>query len=754
MTRKLLFSVLLIGFQLFKPVFAQTPNTTKNATKQLTQNATLSEQNHRPKIGLVLAGGGARGIAHIGVIKALEARHIHIDYIAGTSMGALVGGLYAAGLPIGQIEHFATHINWEQTFNDEPSRYYQSFRRKHEQFDYFIKGELGMNNWRFRLPNGLIQGQKQDVLLESMLLNTAPSQDFDKLPIPFRAVATDIATGQSIVLKQGNLAQALRASMSVPGIFAPVKVGSHLLVDGGITNNTPIDVVRKMGADIVIISDIHDERAHRDKLKSFVDITNQLITGLTLNNSLQQLSTLMDKDILICPELSGLTSTDFNKAKLFIQKGEAAVSGQQAALEKLISKPYLMPNRHPNHSLVVRQIQLENHTEISNQVIYHYLHQKTGEPLNRTQLETDLSSLYGLGFFKNISYDFVNDNNQGILIIHSTAPNWGPNFFKLKFNLASNLSDDTQFNLGVRHTYQPVNDLGAEWRNQIQIGEIQHARSAFYQPITISQNFYVKPFVDFQEENYLYNSAALGTFSVVLDKQRTQTGVEFGINLSNDNRLFTQYFYESGEFIYGHKTTKEIKDRFHQVVTTVGFMRDTLNHVAFPSKGTLLYFGFSGISNKFEPSLESHTDVFKLSNYLSYQRHTLNLYAEYSDMNGPIGFESSQFYTLGGFQRLSGFRQNELIGNQIVFARLKYLYRLLGDSNNVFHFPVYLGATLEAGNVFGDYTQPEKIDWNNTKQSGSLFIGMNTPLGPTYLAYGYHNADKQSVYFYFGKSFN
>lgn len=753
-----LFILLMIGVSLFSYAHAselQTPSTAVQPTPGPAVQNDKSPENARPKIGLVLAGGGARGLAHIGVIKALEARHIPIDYIAGTSMGALIGGLYAAGLPIDQIEQFVTRVDWEQTFNDDPKRYYQSFRRKQQQFGYYIKGEVGMHDWTFRLPNGLIQGQKQDVLLESLLLNAAPSENFDKLPIPFRAVATDIATGQSVVLKEGNLSQALRASMSVPGIFAPVKIGKHLLVDGGITDNTPIDVVRKMGADIVIVSDIHDERAQRDKLKSFVDITNQLITGLTLNNSLQQLSTLTKKDVLICPDLTGFTSTDFDKSTLFIERGEQAATAHEDALKKLaLPEPYSPPNEHRSHSLLVKTIELDNQTGIANGVILHYIHQKIDQPLDRTRLETDLSYLYGLGFFKNVSYDFINHKGQGKLVIHTTEPEWGPNFFKLKFNLASNLGDDTQFNLGFRHTYQPVNDMGAEWRNELQIGEIQHVRTEFYQPITQGQSLYVKPFADYHEENYLYNNAAFGTFSIALDKKRVQTGLELGVNLTTNNRLFTQYYYESGELVIGHKTSKEISDKYHQTVTTVGLEHDTLDQVAFPTSGSLLYYGFSGISSKYEPSLESHTDVFKLSSYRSFHRHTFNFYAEYTDMNGPIGFESSQFYTLGGFQRLSGFRQNELIGNQIVFTRLKYLYRLLGESNSVFHFPLYLGATLEAGNVFGSYTSPEKIDLDKTKQAGSVFLGMNTPLGPAYLAYGYHNSSKQSVYFYFGKSFD
>ncbi|MDX1795763.1 MAG: patatin-like phospholipase family protein [Hydrogenovibrio sp.] len=711
---------------------------------------------HRPKVGLVLAGGGARGLAHIGVLKALEKQHIKIDYIAGTSMGALVGGLYAAGLSVKQIENFATSIDWDSTFNDEPIRYYQSFRRKRQQFEYFIKGEVGMKNGNLLLPSGALQGQKQDLLLESLLLNTTHSRNFDRLRIPFRAVATDITTGQPYILKQGNLAHALRASMSVPGIFAPVEIDGHLLVDGGITNNTPVSVVRNMGADIVIVSDIHDERSKKDKLKNFLDIANQLITGLTLNNTLAQLATLKPKDIVIRPNLNDIGSADFAKAATIIDAGETAT--EQPAMQQAL-RPYAVQQAFPPKlpkppSLLVNQIQIDNQTAIAEAVIRSHLHQKVGQPLDRTQLESDLTFLYGLGFFKNISYDFFQENHQGILRIHTTEPDWGPNFFKLKFNLASNLADQTLFNLGLRHIYMPANDLGAEWRNEIQIGEEKKLGTEFYQPLDVQQRYYWKPFATYDDRNYTLTSDQFGPLSLDFEKQRIRTGMDFGINLSTNSRLSTGLFYEDGQLVVGSKTRNETIDKYHHTTGTVAFEHDSLDQVSFPSKGNLFEVRLSALTADLYHPDPIRSDQAKLSQYFSWQRHTVNLYAEYANILTNTPSANTEFYTLGGFQHLSGFRENELLGNKIAFARLKYQYRLFGSSSNLINFPVYVGTTLEAGNVYGDFEHQGSIDWNNTKQAGSLFIGMNSFVGPLYLAYGYHNAQIQSLYFYFGRDFD
>ena len=721
----------------------------------LKSTAVAAAEKPNPKICLVLAGGGAKGLAHIGVIKELERLNIPIDCIAGTSMGALVGGLYAAGMPINEIEKFAIEVDWDATFNDNPQRKYLSFRRKKDEFHYFIKGEVGMRDWQLRLPTGVIQGQQQDMLLENMLIHTSDINDFDQLPIPFRAVATDIETGQAYVLKNGTLPKALRASMSVPGIFAPVEIDGHLLVDGGITNNTPISVARDMGADIIIVSDIHDERKDREKLKNFLDIGNQLLLSLTLNNTLEQLKTLSDQDVLIRPLLKDYTSADFDKAKEIIFAGEIGAKElhTSTALHKL-KQPQRPQRKVPQTDLIIDEIKIDNQTHLSEEIILSYISQTTGEELDIARLERDLAYLYGLGFFQNITYDVHNEQNRTVLTIHAHAPSWGPNYFKVKFNMASNLGDQSLFNLGIRHTYLPASKYGGEWRNEFQIGETRNLSTEFYQPLTPKQDFYVRPFANIRNKEYQYNDDSLGLLTLKFKKTATRAGLEFGVNLGTYNRLSSAFYYEDGMVTFGAGTDSERNDHYSENVASVSYMHDSLDQVSFPSKGAIIQAAIAANTSDIATVDYAYSQLLKLSLYKSYHRHTFNLYTEYANIDSNSDYETSQFYTLGGFQRMSGYRENALLGDKIAFGRLKYQYRVLGDSSNIFRFPFYVGATLEAGNVFGSLSDSREIDWKDLKQAGSVYVGFNSPLGPIYTAYGYHNEHIQSIYFYFGHDFD
>jgi len=203
-----------------------------------------SQIEERPKVGLVLSGGGARGFAHIGVLKVLEENHIPIDYIAGTSMGSIIGGLYASGMSAAEVEVVVDGIDWDRVFIDSLPRQDRSFRRKRDDDFALVKAKPGFGDGKIKLPQGLVQGESIALLLQRLALPVATVKDFDKLSIPFRAIASNIVTGEPVVLGSGNLAQALRASMSIPAAMAPVEIEGKLLVDGGISTNLPVTVVR------------------------------------------------------------------------------------------------------------------------------------------------------------------------------------------------------------------------------------------------------------------------------------------------------------------------------------------------------------------------------------------------------------------------------------------------------------------------------------------------------------------------------
>ena len=271
-------------------------------------NATTPVPEKQPRIGLVLSGGGARGMAHVGVIQVLEEMKIPIHCVAGTSMGAIVGGLYAAGMSPAEMEKFVTSMEWNEAFKDKPPPSELSFRRKQEAADYLINFDLGYKDGKFAIPKGLLQGQNLNLILKSLLFHTETIDDFNKLNIPFRAVATDIETGDAVIMGKGDLVKAIRASMSIPGVFAPVEIDGKILVDGGVANNLPIDVARQMGADVVIAVDISTKLSTRKQLTSSVEITAQLTSIMIQRNTAEQIKTLGEEDILIQPELGDLGS--------------------------------------------------------------------------------------------------------------------------------------------------------------------------------------------------------------------------------------------------------------------------------------------------------------------------------------------------------------------------------------------------------------------------------------------------------------
>ena len=243
----------------------------------------------------MLSGGGARGAAHIGVLKVLEENHVPVDAIAGTSMGAVVGGLYASGLSAADIERVMTSVDWQDAFRDQPAAQARlNFRRKLEDQNFLVKFPLGLKGGEFRLPRGLVQGQKLTQILRGLTLPVAQIQDFDDLAIPFRAMATDIVTGDRVILDHGDLTTAMRASLSAPGVFSPVDAEGRMLVDGGLSSNLPIDVAREMGVDILIVVDCGFPLLERGKLDSVATVSNQMLAILIRHNTAEQRKTLKD----------------------------------------------------------------------------------------------------------------------------------------------------------------------------------------------------------------------------------------------------------------------------------------------------------------------------------------------------------------------------------------------------------------------------------------------------------------------------
>ncbi|KAF0863537.1 patatin-like phospholipase family protein [Pseudomonas sp. LD120] len=711
-----------------------------------------STEAPRPKIGLVLSGGAARGLAHIGVLKALEEQGIRIDAIAGTSMGAVIGGLYASGYKIDELEKLALNIDWKQALSDAPPREDVPFRRKQDDRDFLVKQKLSFrDDGSLGLPLGVIQGQNLALLLESKLAHASDTRDFDKLPIPFRAVATDIASGEKVVFRKGHLPQVIRASMSIPAVFAPVELDGRLLVDGGMTDNIPLDVAREMGVDIAIVVDIGTPLRSRKQLKTVVDVLNQSITLMTRRNSEAQLATLHPSDVLIQPPLSSFGVTDFGRAQEMIDAGYRATRILDARLAHLRrAQPLdgeLNAARQPSQRTpIINAIKVENNSKVSDEVIRYYIRQHIGEPLDLGRLETDMGTLYGLDFFEQVQYRVVHKGKDNTLVISARGKRSGTDYLRLGLNLSDDMRGDSAFNIGASYRMNGINSLGAEWLTRMQIGDQQEIYSEFYQPLDAGSRYFIAPFIVAEAQNV---EAVLENDPIAEYRlERYGLGLNLGRQIGNSGEVrfgIGEAWGKADVRIGDHNLPSE---HFNEGYYQLQYSFDSLDNVYFPHSGEDI-----GLTlRQFEPSLGSDNRYrqweFKLDKALSSGPNTLVLGGRYGRTLDDAEVVTSSFL-LGGARQLSGFRQNALSGQNLTLARAVYFRRLTPRSYLPLDFPLYLGGSLERGRV-----------WNNDNafdsgfiNAASIFLGFDTPLGPLNFSYGFNDDNQKALSLNLGQTF-
>ena len=434
----------------------------------------------RPRVCVVLSGGGARGMAHIGVLKVLEALKVPIDCIAGTSMGAVVGGLYASGMTAAQIESTMRSVDWQEAFRDAPPRRDLNFRRKQDDRNFLVRLPLGVKHYHILLPKGFIQGQKLQETLRQLTLPFSNSTDFDRLPTPFRAVATDLETGDAVLLDKGDLSIAMRASISAPGVFAPVDYERRLLVDGGLADNLPIDVARDMKADILIVSDVSFPLQPRERLDSALSISNQTLAILVRKNADRQKATLGARDILIEPSLGTSPATDFTIAASTIQQGEVAARGVESRLAALAVsegayRAYMARRATRAPGLpVIKFVRVDPESRRYERTILAEMHPLVGKPLDLDQVGARITELYGLGYFETLDYTVVEqgegpDKDYG-LEVRARRKSWGPNYVRFGLNLQTDFQGSNQYNAAAEFLMTEIDDLEAELLTQVQVG--------------------------------------------------------------------------------------------------------------------------------------------------------------------------------------------------------------------------------------------------------------------------------------------
>lgn len=709
------------------------------------------EPAKRLRVGLVLGGGGARGAAHIGVLKELERLRIPIDAIAGTSMGAIVGGLYATGVNAEELQELVGSLDWSAALSDKPARDNSSFRRKQDDREFPMQLELGLRGTDLVLPNGVIQGQKLDLLLRELTLRASHIDDFDDLSIPFRAIASDIVAGEVVVLDKGDLAKAIRASMSVPGVFAPVVIDGRTLVDGGLMGNLPVNVMRNMGVDIVIAVDVEFPLYGEDELSSVLAISEQMLTILIRKETLRQINTMAESDVLIRPDLGTFASTNFAGIIEAISPGEAAAEAQQEKLGRLSLdnadwQEHLALRRRPlNDDRRLDFVRVKHADILSPRVLESRLSVEAGDAIDTAVLAQNANRLYGLKVYQHVGYSLVEENGRTGVEYVATAKSWGPNFLQFGVSLEDDFEGSTGINLASRLTRAGINRLGAEWRTDLQIGTDPAVLTEFYQPLSFDSRWFVAPRLEASQSN-------LNTFFLddAIARYRLSEG---SLTLDVGRELGTVGEFRIGAYRGVGNARVKIGDTslpnfdFETGGLFARLRFDTVDNPRFPRRGIL-----AGIRwNQSRPGLGADfrfdTVEADYSNTFSRGKNSVQFGLNYATtLSGDNTVQD--FFPLGGFLRLSGLERGEVSGPHAALARLLYYRRVGNTTGGIFDTPLYLGASLEAGNVWANRSD---ISFDTLQTNGSFFVGVDSYLGPIYLAAGFAENGGTNFYLFIGQ---
>ncbi|MGL1338683.1 serine protease [Vibrio parahaemolyticus] len=732
----------------------------------------------RPKVAVVLAGGGAKGAAHIGVLNALEEMHIPVDIITGTSMGAYVGGLYATGMSADEIESFIYSVDWNSGYRDRVDRSQRRVRDKEYEDRYQITTDLGLRFGEVRAPTGVVQGQNMLRVLRETTGNLGRFDSFDELAIPYRSVATDILELDEVVIGNGYLVDAMMASMSVPGALPPYKLNGHMLVDGGVVNNMPVDVARAMGADVVIAVDISTDYKTEDDFTGLFTVADQLSNYLVRRSTQQQVETLQEHDVYIRPNVGQMETVEFDKMPWAFQSGyditkemESKLAGlrlSNAEYQKYIDhKQEVRKKLVYGDDRVVDEIVIVNNTHYSDVLLTNRLELETGRKIETAEIEKAVENLYALDRFELITYHFEEVDGSNLLVFDVNEKSWGPNYLNFRFFLEDDFDTDSQYGIGMSTNFTNLNSHGAEMALNVEMGTDKLIEAELYSPVLSSQEFFVAGKLAYSSEGRNLpvsdDDSSLSSVNDFLPVSYTEfvSEIAIGIQPTLWQELRLGGRYSSGSIELSTLASVGNLD-FERRGLFANYRLDTLDDFAFPTRGLLvdLEYLVSHDTSPEEIGQSKPKDIVEDTVYeidarfkgaMSYQRHTLVGQAEYSFVQSKNSSITLDPRELGGFLHLSGIPRNSLIGQNLFFSSLVYRYKWFDNDFGLFEAPVYVGASLEHGGTWSD--NDLKLNEAPLYNAASIFFGVDSPIGPIMLAYGRTEQDMEAVYLIVGTSF-
>jgi NTE family protein len=696
------------------------------------------QEARRPKLALVLSGGGARGAAEIGALKVLEELHVVPDLIVGTSIGSIVGGLYATGWTPDEIEELLKTMDWNKLFSDRVDRRERTFRRKQDDVIVLIQGKVNFDGFKPYLPPGILGGQSMELFMKSLEIRSTGETDFDAFPIPYRAVATNLNTGEPLVFARGSLATAMRASMAIPGLFAPVEHDGVNLSDGGAVANLPIGIARAQGAEAVIAVDISSPlNPFPQESASFIDSINRMNSLLTVSNRSEDVGRLKPGDVFIQPDLTGLSFLAFDKAAEAVAKGYEAARAKISELKRFSASDEewaafrARRHRRPESDLVVNTVRVENTSGLDDRLVRQAINVPVGQPLDLPALDDELLRLNAMNVFGLIRDGLDRKDGQSELVVTTPAKERGLGTLQAGISLTDDFRGDTTYTVTLVHRLLAMNRLNGEWQNVVQFGTTGVISSQFYQPLDTRQHWFVAPLVKlWQDHQGIWVS---GHQVAAYRVKQEQARLEGGRVLGNWGELRVGAYSASNRAILetGAQVFPDVGEHTGGVEGT--FRIDTLDSTVFPTKGTLLTASYDVSLDSLGADTSYHTAFVSAGHAWTRGKNTFQALVQ-----GGSNFDSQttafNLFRLGGLGYLSGYAENEFIGPKMGLARLMYYRRLVRLNVSSLRIRAFAGASLETGNV---YAKEQPVSWSTVRWSGGPFVGILTPIGPVVLGIGF-----------------
>jgi NTE family protein len=714
--------------------------------------ATSSEPKSRPRIALVLSGGGARGLAHIGVLKVLRELRVPVDAIAATSMGSIVGGAYAAGRTPDEMEAILRDADWATIFSERPPRKDLSFRRKEDDLRFIGQTEFGLSRDGLQLPGGAFASQNVEQFLRQVAQPGSGAKHLDALSIPLRAVATDLVSGKQVVLRDVPLSVAMRASMSVPGAFAPTRIGDQLLGDGGLTRNLPVEVGRGMGADVVIAVNVGTPLLPRKALGSAFGVAQQMINILTEQNVGASLRELGPRDILVSPDLEGITFFDFERAEELVARGEAAARAMAPRLAELAldEKSYaawesvrrLQP---PVADPVIAAIETRGTARTNPQALVNEVANRSDVAVGQVATAEDFDeaarALHGTGEFARVDVHPETRSGRTVAVIDVEEKAWGPDYLRIGGRAVSDFRTDGRFSVTLQHTRTWVNPWGAEWRNELQVGDLRRVATSFYQPLGPGSPWFAEPSLEaLKSDRDIFTAGGRRTDRLTSDAASASLAIGRRIGGTGVARVVAGHRHFRSTPAISSRDLGTVKDdaNFLRLETTF----DTLDDANFPRRGYLA--SVNSTQTEYGAGEGSRLDTYsgQLLWPVTFGRLTVL----------GLGFagrakEDRDAFALGGFLNLSGTPVGALPGSRVFGASLVTYYRM-GELPRVLGRNWYTGFSLEAGEAWSRGTG---FQWGNVRKAGSVFVGLDTIVGPFYAGWGATHRGDSTFYLFLGR---